>query len=276
MKQKPKRPLLVGLVTVEMISAVLAWRGLSRRSAGQVRGKKARRALILMNPETRSRTGLEEVLVNPLEDVHLMRLYADVVPHEQPREVRPVDEDDAGCDLVGVVVRVGAEPARRDEDATVGLGTVQSADEPLHVWPAHRVGYVNESLYVFTSDLPPTLSCPSDPSRTALGSVLQHHSLLNEDLRLSRWAPQEYLRSACLYTRFAHHLGWPAGRQVRECIRWPATLAVVTIWPVGRLLALRDDVRSHAAGLRTQRHWLPRMLASWSGRRPGRAKTKRE
>jgi hypothetical protein len=40
MKQKPNTPLLVGLVAVEAISAVLAWRDLGCRSEDQVRGRK--------------------------------------------------------------------------------------------------------------------------------------------------------------------------------------------------------------------------------------------
>ena len=51
MKQKPSKPLLVGLVAVEVVSAVLAWRDLSRRSDDLVRGKKdVWRVFISINP----------------------------------------------------------------------------------------------------------------------------------------------------------------------------------------------------------------------------------
>jgi hypothetical protein len=51
MKQKPSKPILVGLVAVEVVSAVLAWRDLSRRSDDLVRGKKdAWRVFISINP----------------------------------------------------------------------------------------------------------------------------------------------------------------------------------------------------------------------------------
>jgi hypothetical protein len=51
MKHKPNKPLLVGLVAVETVSAVLAWRDLGRRSEDQVRGKKdVWRVFISINP----------------------------------------------------------------------------------------------------------------------------------------------------------------------------------------------------------------------------------
>ncbi len=51
MKQKSNKPLLVGLVAVEVVSAVLAWRDLSRRSDDLVRGKKdVWRVFISINP----------------------------------------------------------------------------------------------------------------------------------------------------------------------------------------------------------------------------------
>ncbi len=51
MKQKPSKPLLVGLVAVEVVSAVLAWRDLRRRSDDLVRGKKdVWRVFISINP----------------------------------------------------------------------------------------------------------------------------------------------------------------------------------------------------------------------------------
>jgi hypothetical protein len=51
MKHKSSKPLLVGLVAVEVVSAVLAWRDLSRRSDDLVRGKKdVWRVFISINP----------------------------------------------------------------------------------------------------------------------------------------------------------------------------------------------------------------------------------
>ena len=51
MKQKSNKPLLVGFVAVEVVSAVLAWRDLSRRSDDLVRGKKGVwRVFISINP----------------------------------------------------------------------------------------------------------------------------------------------------------------------------------------------------------------------------------
>lgn len=51
MKQKPNTPLLIGIVAVEVISAVLAWRDLGRRSEDQLRGtKNLWRVFISINP----------------------------------------------------------------------------------------------------------------------------------------------------------------------------------------------------------------------------------
>jgi hypothetical protein len=51
MNGKPKKLLLGWLVAVEVVSAALAWRDLSRRRDDQVRGnKKAWRAVMLLNP----------------------------------------------------------------------------------------------------------------------------------------------------------------------------------------------------------------------------------
>ena len=51
MNGKPKKLLLGSLVAIEVVSAALAWRDLSRRRDDQVRGhKKAWRAAMLLNP----------------------------------------------------------------------------------------------------------------------------------------------------------------------------------------------------------------------------------
>jgi hypothetical protein len=51
MKQKTNTPLLIGLVAIETVSAVLAWRDLGRRPDDQIRGKKeAWRVFISLNP----------------------------------------------------------------------------------------------------------------------------------------------------------------------------------------------------------------------------------
>lgn len=51
MKHKPNKRILVGLVALEAVSAVLAWRDLTRRSQDQVRGKKSLwRVVISINP----------------------------------------------------------------------------------------------------------------------------------------------------------------------------------------------------------------------------------
>ncbi len=48
---KIPRPLLVGLIAAELISAVLAWRDLARRDDAQVRGAKSGwRVFITLNP----------------------------------------------------------------------------------------------------------------------------------------------------------------------------------------------------------------------------------
>jgi hypothetical protein len=50
-ERQSTRTLLIGLVAVEIVSAVLAWRDLDRRRDDQVRGNKhAWRAFISMNP----------------------------------------------------------------------------------------------------------------------------------------------------------------------------------------------------------------------------------
>jgi hypothetical protein len=51
MKRKPNKLLLCGLVAVQVVSAVLAWRDLAGRSDDQVRGKKKTwRLFMLLNP----------------------------------------------------------------------------------------------------------------------------------------------------------------------------------------------------------------------------------
>ena len=51
MKGKPKKLLLGGLVLVQVVSAVLAWRDMGSRSNDQVRGsKKTWRGVIVLNP----------------------------------------------------------------------------------------------------------------------------------------------------------------------------------------------------------------------------------
>jgi hypothetical protein len=51
MTQISKQPLLAGLVAIEVVSAVLAWRDLGARSEEQIRGTKTIwRAVILANP----------------------------------------------------------------------------------------------------------------------------------------------------------------------------------------------------------------------------------
>lgn len=51
MKPDLKRSFVATLVAVEVASAVLAWRDLSRRSADEIRGSKRRwRMIILANP----------------------------------------------------------------------------------------------------------------------------------------------------------------------------------------------------------------------------------
>lgn len=51
MNGEPKKLVLGALVVVEVLSAALAWRDLSRRRDDQVRGhKKAWRAVMLANP----------------------------------------------------------------------------------------------------------------------------------------------------------------------------------------------------------------------------------
>jgi hypothetical protein len=51
MKRKPNKQLLAGIIGLEIVSAVLAWRDLSRRRDDQVRGnKKVWRVFIVVNP----------------------------------------------------------------------------------------------------------------------------------------------------------------------------------------------------------------------------------
>jgi hypothetical protein len=51
MKRRPNKPVLVAVVAGEVVSAVLAWRDLSRRSQSQLRGNKtAWRISIAVNP----------------------------------------------------------------------------------------------------------------------------------------------------------------------------------------------------------------------------------
>ncbi len=51
MKPKPNKPLLIGVVAAEVVSAVLAWRELARRSEDRVRGNKDLwRVVISINP----------------------------------------------------------------------------------------------------------------------------------------------------------------------------------------------------------------------------------
>jgi hypothetical protein len=49
--RRPPKPVLIAIVSVQLVSAVLAWRDLARRTDRQVRGKKKLwRILIVINP----------------------------------------------------------------------------------------------------------------------------------------------------------------------------------------------------------------------------------
>ena len=51
MRRRARKPVLVGLVAAQVVSAVLAWRDLGRRGDEQVRGNKnVWRVLISINP----------------------------------------------------------------------------------------------------------------------------------------------------------------------------------------------------------------------------------
>lgn len=76
---------------------------------------------------------LEVVLVNLFEYEGFLFLDADAVPNHELTELCCVDEDQPGCYTVGVVLRVGGEPAyptdrgaRREEEVVVGIDDGQS------------------------------------------------------------------------------------------------------------------------------------------------------
>jgi hypothetical protein len=78
----------------------------------------------------------EEVLVDPLHHVGRLVLNADVVPDHEVRKGVAVDQDQSCVHAVCVVDGVRGEAAGSDEDASVGLRSVQRADERLNIRPA--------------------------------------------------------------------------------------------------------------------------------------------
>jgi hypothetical protein len=59
-----------------------------------------------------------------------------------------VDQDKADVDSLGDYLGVGSEPAGGDEDSTAGLCALETADEPLDVWPAHHFVRIAPGLQV--------------------------------------------------------------------------------------------------------------------------------
>src|SRR4051812_16100849 len=83
-------------------------------------------------------TGPRKVLVYALQHEGLRVLCSDVVPDEQLREFRAIDQDDPSRDLVGIAVGIRTKAASRNEYATVRLCSMQRTNEALDVRTAHR------------------------------------------------------------------------------------------------------------------------------------------
>jgi hypothetical protein len=83
---------------------------------------------------------VKEVLVDALDHIGVLVLYAYVVLNHQAAQSLTVNQDDPGCYPVGIGDGLRGEAASGDEDAPVGLGTVQCPDELLDLWPTHRPG----------------------------------------------------------------------------------------------------------------------------------------
>src|SRR5690348_3536718 len=98
---------------------------------------------------------LEEVFVDLLEGVGLLNDHAAVVLDHESGQFGSVDEDQTSVHPLGIVTRIGAEPAGCDEDAPACLRTVQGTDEGLDVWPSYMA--VGESLGLHVDDVQPEL-----------------------------------------------------------------------------------------------------------------------
>jgi len=60
----------------------------------------------------------EEIRIPPLQLVDRDERHADTVRGRQPRQLRPVDQDDSRVDAFGVLPRIGAKRGGRDEHAS--------------------------------------------------------------------------------------------------------------------------------------------------------------
>jgi len=98
---------------------------------------------------------LEEVFVDLLEGVGLLSDHAAVVLDHESGQFGSVDEDQTSVHPLGIVTRIGAEPAGCDEDAAARLRAVQGTDEGLDIRSSYMAVGVPLGLHV--DDVQPEL-----------------------------------------------------------------------------------------------------------------------
>lgn len=110
----------------------------------------------------------------------------------------------------------------------------------------YRTRFVDEVVRVYHFEPGPgSLGTPSDPSRSALGNLMQQAMVLDEQIGWFRHAPATFLRAAVHYVRFSLHAGRGFGEQRRSLKRPAARLLWMAAIPAGAL-ARRVDLRRGA------------------------------
>ncbi len=110
----------------------------------------------------------------------------------------------------------------------------------------YKTRFVNEPLRVYwyreAGRFDQQTNCPH-PSKYAVANELMHRTILNHNIDWFKYAPEEFLRSAIHYVRFAFHAGKGLLIQARQMDNALAKALWVTMLPVGILVYLRDRCR---------------------------------
>ncbi len=108
----------------------------------------------------------------------------------------------------------------------------------------YRTRYANEPLRIyFIADRGSSIRRWRRAVERAKGMMLWHQSILNNDIGWFRYAPEEFLRSALHYSRFALHSGRGIAEQRRKLTSSLAKALWLLTLPLGGLLYLRDRAR---------------------------------
>lgn len=95
--------------------------------------------------------------------------------------------------------------------------------------------YVNEYLGIvdFSGSDTLTKGTPRDPTRNALGEMLEARAVIDHQLRYFRYAPRDFYLKAAKYSRSAFFAGEGLAAQVHGLTRAPARLLWLAAMPLG-------------------------------------------